>query len=353
MTPTIKTVAEHAGVSIATVSRYINGFGSVRPANVERVRKAIEELNFRPNVIGRSLRTAQTRSFGVMIPSLANPVFAEAMAGIQEGAKEAGYTTVITNTDYSIEEEPVAVHAMLSNQVDGLILTVTQADDNLLLDQLDSEQVPYVLLYNQTDKPGRCAVSVDNVAAAREVAERFLLLGHERVCMVTGRIAASDRAEARRRGFLDGLRSGGIDHASVVEVDFVNMDVTEVLHSLFASPAPPTALFCSNDALAIAVIAALRTLGIRVPRDVSIIGFDGISIGELIEPCLTTVEQPSREMGRTAVQHLLDILSGEATRNMVFLPHRLRTGATTGPVSDTAPVVLQNPKHHSQKENKT
>ena len=351
MAPTIKIVAERAGVSIATVSRVINDQGSFRPATAERVQKAIAELNFRPNVIGRSLRTARTRSLGVMLPSLANPVFADAMAGIQDVAKEAGYTTIITNTDYSADEELTAIHTMLSNRVDGLILTVTQATGNSLLERLDAEQIPYVLLYNQTDKPGRCAVSVDNVAAAREVAEMFIALGHRRAGMVTGMAAASDRADARRRGFLEGLRGAGVDHSPVIEVDFVHMDVTEKLRNLFAAPSAPSALFCSNDALAIAVISALRTLGIRVPEDVSVIGFDGISIGELIEPCLTTVEQPSREMGRTAVRHLLDILSGEATRDMITLPHRLRPGATTGPVA-AGPAVLQNPRHHSQKERK-
>ncbi len=347
MIPTIRTVAERAGVSIATVSRVINGQSSIRPATAERVQKAIAELSFRPNVIGRSLRTAQTRSFGVMIPSLANPVFADAVAGIQEAAKEAAYTTVITNSDYSAEEELVAVHTMLTHQVDGLILTVTQAENNPHLDQLDAEKIPYVLLYNQTQTPGRCAVSVDNVLAAREVAEHFVSLGHRRACMVTGRISASDRAASRCRGFLDGLHAAGVDDVPVVEVDFVNMDVIDVLREQLSSANPPSAFFCSNDALAIAVIGALRKLSIRVPDHVSVIGFDGIAIGELIEPCLTTVEQPSREMGRTAVRHLLDILSGVATKNMIILPHHLRPGATTGPVSDTDPIVLQNPPHHT------
>ena len=343
MVPTIKNVAKHAGVSTATVSRVINGQGYIRPATAERVRKAIAELNFRPNVIGRSLKTARTRTLGVMIPTLANPVFADAVAGIQDAAKTAGYAIVITATDYCSNSEFASVHTMLSNRVEGLILTVAEAENNSLLDQLDAEGIRYVLLYNQPCSHRRSTITVDNVAAARLAVEQFVALGHRQIGMVTGDPTASDRAAARRSGFIEALRNAGSHDSPIVEVDFMNMELPAELRNLFLAPSAPTALFCSNDALAIAVIGLLRSLGMRVPDDVSIIGFDGISIGELIEPSLATIEQPSREMGRTAVQHLLDRLSGDASQHAVILPHRFRPGGTAGPISHPGPASLQNP----------
>jgi DNA-binding LacI/PurR family transcriptional regulator len=329
---TIKSVAKRAGVSTATVSRVINGHGRVRPATAERVRKSIIELNFRPNIIGRSLKTARTGTLGVMIPTLANPVFADAVAGIQDAARAAGYAIVITATDYCAGYESTSVHTMLSNRVEGLILTVTDAENNGLLDQLDAEGNRYVLLYNQPCSHPRSTVTVDNVAAGRLVAEHLVALGHRRIGMVTGHPTASDRADARRTGFIAGLDDAGLHDPPVVEVDFMDMERSDGLWRLLSAPSAPTALFCSNDALAIAVIGLLRGLGKNVPGDISIIGFDGISIGELIEPSLATIEQPSREMGNTAVRHLLDRLSGDASPQAIILPHRLRPGGTAGPV---------------------
>jgi DNA-binding LacI/PurR family transcriptional regulator len=340
LVPTIKSVAKRAGVSTATVSRVINEHGRVRPATAERVRETIVALNFRPNIIGRSLKTARTGTLGVMIPTLANPVFADAVAGIQDAARAAGYAIVITATDYRSDDEVASVHTMLSNRVEGLILTVAEAENNALLDQLDAEGTRYVLLYNQPCSHPRSTVTVDNIAAGRLVAEHLVALGHRRIGMITGDPTASDRAAARRTGFIAGLRDAGIHDPTVVEVDFMNMERSDALRRLFSTPSAPTALFCSNDALAIAVIGLLRGLDMSVPRNVSIIGFDGISIGELIEPRLATIEQPSREMGETAVRHLLDRLSGDASQQAIILAHRLRPGGTAGPVPhrDFAPL---------------
>jgi len=347
LVPTIKSVAKRAGVSTATVSRVINEQGYIRPTTAERVRKAIAELNFRPNIIGRSLKTARTRSIGVMIPTLANPVFADAVAGIQDAAKTAGYTIIITATDYCSDSEFASVHTMLSNRVEGLILTVAEAENNRLLDQLDAEGIRYVLLYNQPCSRGRSTITVDNVAAARLAAEQFIAFGHRRIGMITGDPTASDRAAARRSGFIAALGDAGIHDPPIVEVDFMNMALSAELRNLFSAPLAPTAVFCSNDALAIAVIGLLRGLGKKVPNDVSIIGFDGISVGELIEPSLATIEQPSREMGVAAVQHLLDRLSGDASQQAKILPHRLRPGGTAGPVSPTATSTPARIRHQT------
>jgi len=345
---TIRDVARDAGVSVATVSRLINRTGRVRDDTARRVQAAIDRLGFRPNAIGRTLSTARTRTLGVVIPSLSNPVFAEAVAGITTEAKAQGYTLMFTSTEYASAEEQPLVGALLDYQVEGLILTVADAADSPVLDRLDHDAVPYVLIYNQPTERGRPTVTVDNVTAGREVAGMLVDLGHERLAMVSGRLAASDRARARRDGFVAEATARGLPPPRVLEVDFVDLDADAALAPLIADRATaPTALFCSNDLLAISVIGALGRLGLGVPGDVSVIGFDGIAVGAQLHPTLATVTQPSREMGRVATTRLLARLAGEEAAAATLLPHGLRLGESAGPAAKPCPAAPQTPFHHN------
>lgn len=348
---TIRDVARRAGVSTATVSRLINGSGPVGAATAARVRAAIDALDFRLNGVGRSLKTAQTRTLGVVIPSMTNPVFADAVAGIDEAARVAGYGLMFTSTEYDPEREQEAVASLLGNRVDGLILTVADPERSAVLDRLDAAATPYVLTYNQPGPGGRPTVTVDNVAAGRAVAAHLAGLGHARLGMISGPFRASDRAAARRHGFLAGAAAHGLAQPAVREMSFLETDALSVLRPLYAEPGTaPTALFCSNDLLAIAVIGALGRLGLAVPDAVSVVGFDGIAIGTHLHPTLATVVQPSREMGRAATRQLLGRLSGEGTPESVLLPHRLREGESAGQAARPGPAVPQDPRHPARKE---
>ena len=156
---TIKDVASHAGVSIATVSRIVNGHDTVGEKVREHVNESIKILKFRPNVIGRNLKMSRTHIFGVVVPTLSNPVFSDMLCGVQEEARLAGYSTLFTMNEYQEDEEEVAVETMLNNRVEGLILTVANADNSALCDRLDEENVPYVLVYNQPETVNRCSFS--------------------------------------------------------------------------------------------------------------------------------------------------------------------------------------------------
>lgn len=341
---TIRDVAKRAGVSVATVSRLVNGTGKVREKTAERVKKAIHDLNFRPNALGRSLSTSQTQSIGIVIPSLSNPVFAEAVAGINAEARSRGYTLMFTSTDYDKEEENRAVSSLLDYQVDGLILTVADPDNSPVLDRLDKAGIPYVLIYNQCTAKKRPTVTIDNVAAGREAADALVRLGHVRAGMISGRFSASDRAAARREGFLQSMREKGCPEPLILEVDYTDLNVQNHLADIFnKQDEAPTGLFCSNDLLAISVIGALRQLGFQVPDDISVIGFDGITVGTHLHPTLATVVQPSREMGQAATRLLLDRLSGQDTPSTVILPHKLNLGESAGPVCKPSPADLQEP----------
>lgn len=342
---TIRDVAARARVSITTVSRVLNGTGLAAPATAERVRAAIAELGFRPNTIGRSLKAARTRTVGVLIPSLSNPVFAESVSGIQEMAAQAGYGVLIVSTDYSPDREVLATESLLSNQVDGLVLTVADADRSASLDTLDAAGARYVLAYNQPVAAGRPFVSVDNVAAARAVVERMIALGHRDIGMVAGRFQQSDRSRRRHAGYEAALAAAGIAPGPLIEVDFTDTRLTRHLARHMAGGEGgrrPTALFASNDLLALATIRAVRDLGLSVPDDVSVTGFDGIEVGALVSPSLTSLVQPARAMGRTAFATLLARISGEPHETRITLPFAIRKGESLGP----APVSPVLHRHH-------
>lgn len=335
---TIRDVAERAGVSVATVSRALNG-GAVMPETVARVRDAAADLGFRPNGVGRSLKTASSRLIGVLIPSLSNPVFAEAVEGIAAGVADAGYSLLFGVSDYHRAAEGRGIEALLRYRADGLILTVADAASSASLDVLEAAEVPYVLVYNPPGAHGRPTVTVDNRAAGYAVAARLAGEGHRRLGMIAGRLDDSDRARARHAGFVEGAVALGLEPPILREVPFTRPMLEPVLAALYAEPGAPTALFCSNDMLAIAVIGALAGLGLAVPGDVSVVGFDGIAIGGLLHPSLETVVQPSRELGRTAALRLLRRLAGEETGTPVILPHTLRRGGSVGPAAKHSPTV--------------
>lgn len=324
--PTLHDVAARAGVSIATVSRVLNGTGIIRPATEAKVREAVRQLGFRPNRMGRDLRMGQSRSIGVLLPTLANPVFADSVAGIQEAARDAGWTVLITSSDYDTGHEQAAMDGLLSERVAGLIITVADAGTCPVLDGLDDERVPYVLFHNESPNPARSSVAVDNARAGHDAAHTLIAHGHRRLGMVAGRFVASDRSRSRHAGFTRAVRAAGLPEPDLIEIGFNSDLACEALRAAFLNPHRPTGIFCSNDLLALRTIAGLRELGLAVPRDISVIGMDGINVGQLIAPSLASIVQPAREMGRRAFAHLLARISGEAEPEQIRLPHIYRPG---------------------------
>lgn len=353
MAATIRDVAKLANVSVATVSRYVNGTHKVRGETAERVKTAIDELGFRPNAVGRSLSTASTKSIGMVIPSISNPVFSDAVSGVSAAIREAGYSLTLTTSQYSPEGEVEAISTLLDNRVDGVILTVSDPETSKALELLEKSGVPFIMIYNQPSD-GRVTMTVDNVAAGREVAREMIQLGHERLGMISGKFASSDRAVARKNGFVQGARSAGLKPPVIKEVDFEAQDISDVLAPLFHNQnTAPTALFCSNDILAISVIGGLRRLKIAVPEQVSVIGFDGISVGRHMYPTLATVVQPSKEMGRAAANSLFERLAEGQDQQSLILPHQFTIGESAGPADKLDPTDLQKRSKSQSKRSPT
>lgn len=332
---TIRDVAAHAGVSIATVSRAVNAPHLLNAETLARVRDSIDVLAFMPSARGRQLRGVPTRLIGVIVPTLANPVFAESLQGIDEAASGDDYRLMLMTTGYDSARERRAIETLREQRVDGLIATVADAESNPLLDELDRIGLPYVLAHNDT--ACRAAVSVDNRCAARDGVRALLAHGHERVLMLTGSFSESDRARLRYRGYEDAMLDAGLTPQPPLELDFNAEELPLSLIANFSQAATrPGAIFCSNDRLAMIAMRSLIRAGLSIPGDLSILGFDGIPLGEWVSPALSSVVTPNRDIGRHAWQLLARQLGladdhDSPSPSSLTLPHSVRLGATIAP----------------------
>lgn len=336
MRPSIKQVATLAGVSIATVSRLLNNPGTVSAETAQKIQSSIAQLGFRPNFTGRNLRSGSSRTVGVVVPTLANTVFAQCLQGIELAARALDYSVMFTTTEYQPANESAAVELLLGHRVDGIILTVADASANATLDLLEREQIPFVLTYNQLPDAGagaavRASVSVDNRAAACDAVSYLASCGHRRIRMLSGRFDASDRALQRYLGYLDAMTLAGLDPMPPIEIERHTLTAAADYQQMLAEPAlRPTALFCSNDLLAMSAMRDLRALGLRVPHDMSVMGFDGIAFGALSDPVLASVVQPSELIGDVALRTLVSLLEPQQTPPVrrQLLPHGIRSGGS-------------------------
>ena len=325
--PTIRDVAREAGCGVATVSRVLNDTGPASAESRERVLAAARKLDFRFNEIGRSLQSRRSRTLGVIVPTLSNPVFADAINGLQSASKERGYQVLLTGASYAVEEELAALRTLLGKQVEGVVMTVADADHSRAVRMARQARVPAMLLFNQP-RARIPTVAVNNTAAAREVGEHLLEHGHWHAAFVAGRFSTSDRSRLRYQGLCESFSGAGAPTPRLLEVDYDATNHTDAVAALLEQAPKTTALFCSNDMLALAVIGALRGLGLDVPRDLSVVGFDGIAVAAMVAPSLSTIATPCDAMGRAAADSLIDAIeAGQRPRGTaLLLPHEFRAG---------------------------
>lgn len=328
---TIQTVAQQAGVSVATVSRVFNFPDKVTPATRDTVERVARELGYLPNASARTLRTQRSRVLGVVLPTLLNPTFAECLQGIARAATASGYAILPWMTGYELAEEERAVQQLMASNADGLILVVSNPSSSAALERVRAARLPYVLAYNR--HPTHPCVTVDNEGAVADVVARLTGLGHRRIAMVSGTLAASDRAQQRHRGYLRGMQQAGLKTPPLVEVPFIETAV-ESLQALLLPTQRPTAVICSNDLLAIRCLRAAHLSGLRVPHDLAVVGFDGIALGEDLTPVLSTVSQPNAEIGQRSVELVVHALASGGipldAGASLLLPHTFRAGESCG-----------------------
>ncbi|NRP86964.1 HTH-type transcriptional regulator DegA [Ensifer adhaerens] len=317
---TLQQVAFRAGCSVATASRVLNRNGPVSDEMVRRVRRAAAELGYRAGGRAGNRRPA----IGVLIPSITNPVFAASLSSIQNRALHAGHSVLIAQSNYDPAQEADAVASLLQQQPTGLILTVCDPERS---PALSSALPPTVLLGNLPTARFTAAVATDNFGAGRDLTDHLLQKGHRRILFISGHFSASDRAKLRYLGYLKAMESAGLQPLDALEISFISslgqLDLSDVVSQLC-----PTAIIASNDLLALGVMGALRRQGLSIPRDISVAGFDGISLGLLTEVSLTTVEIPDGTMGAAAASLLLDMAENAAPARHLTVPYRLRPGGT-------------------------
>ena len=333
--PTILDVARRARVSKSLVSMVIRGEDGVSAKNREAVRQAIEELNYRPNVIARSLVQRRTRILGVMISDLRNPFFGDVVSGIQTRATELGYRVLFNTGDRAPDLEEAAIESLLELRVDGLILAAPRVDNPII--ERAARAVPVVVLNRDTSSTLSDSVTNDNLAGAGLAVEHCASLGHTRIAHIDGGSGAG--ANVRREGYLAAMRRLGLgENILTVEGGFTENGGYEAALELLKRSPLPTAIFAANDISAIGALKALEEAGFRTPADVSVVGYDNTSLAALPQISLTSVQQFGADIGRLGMECIFERIEGTRStpRHEVVAP-TLVVRTSTGP----APVEVQ------------
>lgn len=307
--PTIYDVARLAGVSTATVSRALNDTGQIAPATRGSIKAAVAQLGYRPNRIARSLATRSTQTIALLLPDITNPLYGELVRGVQELALEHEYTTLLCTTDGDPEREERYLDLLRAKQVDGALVDglVTTADR---IGRFVRDGFPIVCLDRDVTSGEVPVVQVDNRRGAFLATEHLLGLGHRRIAHVRG--PAAGIADERLGGYREAHAAAGVAVAPELVADggWTSDDGFGAVRRLLDARSGFTAVFAANDLAALGVLAALAQAGLRVPDDVSVVGFDDLRLVEYACPPLTTVRQPADEIARRATEILLQAVRG-------------------------------------------
>ncbi len=329
---TILDVAKLAGVSTATVSRVINSPETVRGGTRKKVTRAMKICNYKYNALARGFVTKQSDTIGLIIPTINNPVFAESTSGVQDYADQQKIQVILGNTYYRNEQEESLVQTLREKQVDGLIITSTNPK-GAIIKTLTDENFPFVLLYSTVKKGDASAVGIDNYQGGYRATDHLVKLGHERIGMVAGSFSISDRSFHRWHGYRQCIKDHGIayDKDLLAQTDYSLTGGRDSVKKMLSYKKPPTAVFCSNDFLALGAMKGARELGLNLPQDLSIVGFDDIPIASYVIPELTTIRQPAYEMGKLGAKLLLQCIREQTKPVQLMLESSLIIrGSTTG-----------------------
>jgi DNA-binding LacI/PurR family transcriptional regulator len=330
VTITIKDVARVAGVSYSTVSRALNDSPHISAETKLHVRRTAAEMGYLPSAVGRSLVTQRTSTLGVVVQTLTDPFLAEIVSSVEGTALFHGYGLILASSGEDPEREARALHALRERRVDGVVLVAAswRKEDR---EKAGAIGIPMVLICNPRQEEYICpAVDADNQAGGRAATQHLLELGHRRIAHIAGPTLEYDAAD-RRDGYVQALTDWGVvpDPALIWPGGFRPEHGIAAMKYLLASPQRPTAVFCYNDAVALGAMRAAREAGLRIPQDLSVVGFDDIDLAPFLEPPLTTIAQPKRQMGECAVHMLLDMLAGNPPPPGRHLPVSLVVRAST------------------------
>lgn len=343
----IKDIAQEAGVAISTVSHVINKTKYVEDKTKERVNKAIKKLNYRPDIIARGLRTKSTRTIGVLLPDISQPFYAQVVKGIEEAARTRNYTLIMGCTFYDIEEEERQMNSMLDQSIDGLMFFCGY-DTYEHIKKIYDSNVPVVVLDRELVDNEIPSVLIDNVQAMEKAVQYLYDIGHREIGYITFPHENQTTIRRRYEGYCKALEKNNLPY----NPDFVIIDNQIRLNELKGTyiavkkkiedqkiptaimPASviPTAIVTLGDFLALGAMKALKEAGYRIPEDISVMGFNNEIICAFSDPALTTVRQPKKSMGQTAVNLLLDIIEDKKIeKKNIVLETEIIERSSTGP----------------------
>jgi DNA-binding LacI/PurR family transcriptional regulator len=307
----IKDIARKANVSFSTVSRALQNSPLISRRTAEKIQRIARESGYRASAVARGLVTQKTKTIGVVVTSIADPFVSEVVEGIEECCNNHGYSVFLANSNADPDRERKVVQSFSERRVDGIVVTSSRVGA-LYIPMLSEMRVPIVLVNNQHPGEFVHSVMIENVQGSREVTEHLIQLGHRRIAYLGDRLGYQSDTE-RFSGFREALDRAGLKFFPelIVHGDGKSEGAREPTKSLLNLSEPPTAIVCYNDMTALGVLGTVRAHGLRIPDDISVVGFDDLFIASYTDPPLTTVRQPRRRMGLLAMESLLQLMQGQ------------------------------------------
>jgi DNA-binding LacI/PurR family transcriptional regulator len=328
----IGKIAKRAKVSTATVSRTINGSDKVTPETAERVWRVVRSLGYQPNSYARALVSGRSRMLGLIISDIVNPFFPELVRSFEEIALQNGYEVIVANTGYDPDRMARSVSRMLERQVEGVAVITSEMGADFVA-QMSERRMPIVFLDTARVAPRISKIKVDYSQGISEAVEHIVRLGHKRVAFISGPTELRS-AETRRSAFLKCLRQDGVlPDENYIQSGNHRIDGGETaMERLLALPHRPTAVLTSNDLTAMGVLRAIYKAKLRVPEDISVVGFDDIELSQFTHPALTTVRLSRKEVGEKAFSALASLILGKSERGRQYdIETHLVVRDSTGP----------------------
>lgn len=337
MAPTLDDVARIAGVSSATVSRCLNQPDRVNEKTRTNVMNAVRDLEYSPNFAARVMAAKRSNTIGAIIPTMENAIFARGLQAFQEELRDRGYTLLVASSSYRADVEEEQIRKLVSRGADAVLL-IGYDRDPAIYRFLEAQSVPYLVAWAQDRRFEIPAVGFDNRTSMRALAAWAIRLGHRRIGVISAVMKDNDRARFRVEGVRDACLDGGVplENLRVLETTYGIDRGADAFRELLTSGLAPTVVLCGNDVLAVGAMGQAREMGLDIPGDVSITGFDDIELARIVVPALTTVHVPHREMGRKAARTLIDMVERGTPGSSIELAAEIRARGTLAPVAGRA-----------------
>ncbi|WP_223590943.1 catabolite control protein A [Neobacillus bataviensis] len=331
MNITIYDVAREANVSMATVSRVVNGNPNVKPVTRKKVLEVIERLGYRPNAVARGLASKKTTTVGVIIPDISNIFFAELARGIEDIATMYKYNIILSNSDQNKEKELHLLGTMLGKQVDGIVFMGGNITPDHV-EEFEKSPVPIVLAGSIEESDKIPSVNIDYEEAVYDSVKEFIEKGHKNVAFVIGPLHEPKNAQKKLKGYERALQEAGIGYNEdlVVEGDYTYDSGIEAFEKLLEAEMRPTAILVGSDEMALGVVHGAEDKGYKIPEDFEVTTSDNTRLSLMVRPQLTTIVQPLYDIGAVAMRLLTKLMNKEkTTENIVILPHRIEHRQST------------------------